>query len=89
MVKFVIARPDGSVLVGLGISGDNVARLKLGRPMLIRLAELELPPGADMARSEVVIFFGETEQDLERDLRPFIGPGTRVHRPVDDPAEGG
>lgn len=79
MVKFTIRKADGGYLIGLGITEVNVGFLKLGRPIMLRLATLGLPPDADMSRSEVYLFYGATLEQIERTLRPFIGPETLVH----------
>jgi hypothetical protein len=80
MIKFSARRADGGMILGFGITEGNLTRLREGRPMLIRLAELEIPFDVTSRASEIVIFYGETEADIERDLQQFIGPETRLKR---------
>lgn len=61
-------------LVILGLSHTNLARLKEGRPIKFDGAEVGLPEG-----TEILIFSGETEQSMAREMQEFIGPQTRVN----------
>ena len=64
MIKFTAER-DGNPLLGLGITGENVRRLMLGKPILVRLADV----GCESDKlKEVAIFFGPTEQTIVADL---------------------
>lgn len=56
---------DGTVI--LGITAENVTRLKDGRPILVDLLQLG---GAE----RVVILYGETMTDLIRQLERDVGP---------------
>lgn len=71
MVKFGATLPDGRKLIGLGISAENVKLLKQGRPILVRGAEMDL-------ECDITIFYGETEEDMKKDIISFIGPETRL-----------
>lgn len=82
MVKFTASTPDG-LLVGLGITYENVIRLKQGKPIHIQLADLGLPQG------ELLIFYGKDEQAITKDLLPYIGEDTILHGTENLEREGG
>lgn len=70
MIKF-IAETKAGHLLGLGITAENVKRLKSGQPLHVFCSQVGLPwPG------EILIFFGETESDIHEQLSEFIGPQT-------------
>ena len=77
MIKFTAAAENGRTLVGLGISAGNVECLKQGKPIHVHFEELRLPYKIDL-----MVFFGETEQAMEKAVSEFIGPQTVVHRGV-------
>ena len=77
MIKFTAAEENGRTLVGLGISARNVECLKQGKPIHVHFEELSLPYKIDL-----LLFFGETEQEIEKSVSEFIGPHTVVHRGV-------
>lgn len=58
MIKTLISKPNGTRVVGLGISEGNVAKLKQGQPIYIHLDELGIE-GVD-----VLIHYGETEASI-------------------------
>jgi hypothetical protein len=60
MVKFK-ATGDRN-LIGLGLSEENVKRLKEGMPIFIEKEKLEIP-------FDILIFYGKTEKDIENDLK--------------------
>lgn len=60
-------------LVILGLSHMNLAKLKEGRPIDIDGTEVGLPVG-----TRIVIFAGETEQKMARDMESLIGLDTKV-----------
>lgn len=64
--------PKGEVLI-LGLSRENVKRLTAGQPITV-------PRGTHVSGIEVVIWYGETEQDMAVKLRALglIGPDTKV-----------
>ena len=72
MVKFTAQGKTGPLL-GLGLTRRNLELLKQGRPIVIDLASMGLPPG------EIFIFYGKTEQALTRDILPYITEDTIVH----------
>ena len=62
--------------MGLGLSEENIKRLKKGKPISIDLGTLDrLYDG-----QQLMIFYGKTEQDMARALVPYISNETKVHR---------
>jgi hypothetical protein len=76
MVKFSATGDDGKTLLGFGLSRGNIERLVAGQPIRVRGKDIHRP---DL---EVMIFFGETEADMEQELRNLgaIGENTVIHR---------
>lgn len=72
MIKFKADSPTGP-LIGLGLSAQNLRLLQEGKPIVINLADLGLPPG------RVLIFYGETEASMAAEMAAFIGPKTILH----------
>jgi hypothetical protein len=64
-----------SELLILGLSKINVGRLLAGKPIHIRKAVHGdgVPEGW-----EIMICFGNTEEDILAELRPFAGPDAKV-----------
>lgn len=65
-------------LMIIGLSHDNLARLKEGRPISFTW---RFTPAADFGCSgsiEMLIFSGETEQSMMREMHEFIGPDTEL-----------
>lgn len=56
--------------IGFGLSEVNIQKLKEGKPISINLGEMGFPGVS------VMIFYGETEEQMQRDMEPFIGPDT-------------
>ncbi len=69
MIKAVGTGRTGRPLVVLGLSDENWARLRAGRPILVELAELS----PTLPALSVVLLGGDTEQSLMDDLRA-LGP---------------
>ncbi len=76
MIKCVARGAQGAVVV-LGLSHENLRRLRDGQPIRFYGDELGLP-----GVHAVTIFAGESEDTMEQMLREhgLIGPGTRVER---------
>lgn len=72
MIKFTAQGQHGP-LIGLGLSKDNIRLLREGRPIVVHLADLNLPPG------EVMLFYGDTEASLAKALLPYISEDTVIH----------
>jgi hypothetical protein len=74
MIKFAFNDNEDRTHLGLGISRENVNRMIAGKPIRVDLTELGLAPNGS-----ILIFFGETERELQQQLAEFIGPDTKVH----------
>lgn len=68
MVKFKAGQ-----LIGFGLSEKNIKLLKQGKPIKIDLTTLGLP-GKEV--KDVLIFYGKTENDMQKDMADLIGPNT-------------
>lgn len=82
MIRFSARTDDGRLLIGLGLSAENVRRLKVGKPITFPLAST-LPTEAVTSNEvkrlgdiHILIIYGETEADLKGQLAPLLGPGT-------------
>lgn len=71
MIKFKVSG-NAKPLLGLGISAENVKRLKAGQPIKFDASEM----GID---AEIMIFYGETEDDLRKSIQPYISNETEIH----------
>lgn len=78
MIKFVATQPDGSKILFLGLSNDNLALLPHDRPICVDLAEVGLGGGQDL--TQIVIFSGGTEQEMMAQVveAGLIRPDTTV-----------
>jgi hypothetical protein len=66
MIKFQATNPEnGRKILGLGLSHGNLERLKEGQPIHFNAEEMHLP---EMRFNEVLIYVGETEDSMRRDL---------------------
>lgn len=74
MIKFKIDDNVKKPVYGLGISEGNVEYLKQGRPIAVDLAKMG---GPDI---EVFIFYGETEEEMTKQLMPYISKETKIYK---------
>lgn len=78
MIKFTL--PMGTqgtaMLVGLGLSDENLRRLRQGQPIVVRLAELL--PELEPKQIDLLIFAGRDEREMTAQLSSLIGPSTQV-----------
>jgi len=58
----------------LGLSDENILRLRSNKPIIVKLEDMGGPPGL----GEVMICWGKTERDIVDYLAPSIGPDTKV-----------
>ncbi len=66
MIKFQATNPEnGRKILGLGLSHGNLDRLKEGKPIHFNAEEMGL---SDLRVHEVLIYVGETEESMRRDL---------------------
>ena len=73
MVKMVATHEDGSKILMLGLSQENVNRLKEGKPILFGTEDLGLG-----WNGRVCIFYGKTEHDMLEDVSGWIGPHSKI-----------
>lgn len=82
MLKASAPTKDGGTLVILGLSHENVRRMReQDNPVLVDLDDLNVPG------VKVMIFVGETEESMTREMMSLIGPDTNVT--VDERLYGG
>lgn len=72
MIKFKAER-DGKPLYGFGLSHQNLALLRAGRPIHVHLEQMG-------GEGSVFIFAGATEQDMANDLAELglVNPETKI-----------
>lgn len=58
-------------LIILGLSDENITRLKQGMPIVFNMAQLGIPD------KKMFIFAGETEEKMQQDMKQFIRPELR------------
>lgn len=70
MVKFIT---DGKErrLIGLGLSEENIKKLKEELPIFVKGENLGI-------RYDIAIFYGKTEKDMAEMIKPFIGKDTEI-----------
>ena len=75
MVKFRAQTQDGKLeVVGIGLTRENIERLsKSSGSAIIFLQDMGLPYPV-----EIMLMYGEDDNDLAMKLRPIIGPDTRT-----------
>lgn len=78
MIKAVLREPIGTPVVVLGLSGENMARLMAGEPIVVQLAELGLPA------MKVLIVGGRTEETITAQLTEKFGPPRKTVREEPD-----
>lgn len=70
-------KEDGTQVLFMGLSLENIRRLVQGKPMVItREAHGEgVPEGW-----EILVVYGETEDDIVEMMKPALNPGVEIHR---------
>ena len=71
MIKAKAETKKGPLAI-IGLSAGNIKNLQLGKPIRVNLAELGLS-------GYVMIFAGETEASMARELAEFIDEKTEIH----------
>ena len=74
MVKFVANGEGDKPMLGLGLSEENVQRLKEGHP--IRIDGPKIHPSI---RCDILIFYGKDEQAMYDDLKSGVDSETRIY----------
>jgi hypothetical protein len=81
MIKFTAPCKGGKILIGLGITSENLGRMAAGKPIHIDCSSLSIKDdkGNDVKFPyplEIMLMYGRTEEDITKTLEPFIGPDT-------------
>ena len=71
MMKAKATLVGGRPLYMFGLTDLNLQRLREGKPIVVHLEEMG-------GVGELIITFGQTEDDLAREWADFIGPNTQV-----------
>jgi hypothetical protein len=71
MIKAKATGKDKTIVI-LGLSHENLKRLKAKNPIHINLADIDIPG------YEIFIFAGETEEKIAEEMKEFIGPDTKI-----------
>jgi hypothetical protein len=64
-------------LIFLGLSEENIRRLKLGDPIKFNMKQLGLPVDYD-----ILIFYGETEDKMAQMISDGVGPRTTLMKSI-------
>jgi len=71
MIKATMQTSEGKNILLLGLSKENVNKLKLGKPIHVTGSEVGL-------ENDVLLVYGDTEAEIYKELQPLIGTTTRV-----------
>ncbi len=71
MIKFKIELDNGKVAIGFALSAKNIELLKEKKPIKVDLNEMGL-------NADILIMYGETEEAIIEELKPFIGKDTTI-----------
>mgnify|MGYP001615729906 CR=1 FL=1 len=74
MIRFGATGGDGRNIIGLGVTAENIERLRHDKPIFVA-GETVGAPGHD-----IVIFYGESEYALTEKLAALIGPSTEIRQ---------
>jgi uncharacterized protein YciU (UPF0263 family) len=58
MLKFIAYKENGRLVIGFGMTAGNIKRLKEGKPIIVKMEEMNLSP------ADLIIFYGETPEKL-------------------------
>lgn len=72
MIKFTANTPNGRMLLGLGLSHENLTRLKDGIPIRFKGEPVGVP------NYDIMIFAGKTEESMAKELDPAITAQTVI-----------
>jgi hypothetical protein len=73
VIKGVGRAGDGTPVVLLGLTGENMTRLMADEPIVVDLAEMGLPG------MKIVLVGGKDEATMAAELRGCITPLTTIH----------
>jgi len=73
MIRFLASGPT----IGLGLSRENINRLVAGQPVRVTFKSVGF-----QEEGQVVVFFGETEQEMAKQLIDggMITPDTKINK---------
>ncbi len=71
MIKGMMKTNEGKDIILLGISRENILRLKEGKPIHVKGDELGVS-------QDIFIMYGDTEMEIYNELKPMMGAETRV-----------
>lgn len=71
MIKALAKTLDGAPMILLGLSAKNIELLKARKPILAELSELGM-------EGQVAIFYGETEEEIEAELKAAFAGATKA-----------
>lgn len=75
MIKAMAHTAKGDIIV-LGISAENVRRLKANEIIYFNPAALHIAPGTTIAG--ISLFYGETDEELTDLMHELLGPKTEI-----------
>lgn len=83
MLKFTVPRPDGTVMLFLGLTRASLELLPQDKPIVVELAPLGIGgrrTGRPGTLASVVLFAGETEEEITADLllKGLISRDTKI-----------
>lgn len=73
MLKATMRSGDGVNILLLALSGENLKRLKEGKPIHLTARDLEVELGIRQRHDIIIAFGGETEEDLKKTAEALIG----------------
>jgi hypothetical protein len=76
MIKAIATMDDGRYVLLIGLSDENLARLRADQTLAFEVAEFRLEKSAVIG--SVVMFSRTTEEACMEALTDFIGPETQV-----------
>lgn len=68
MLKFRAQKSDGTILLGFGLSEENIIRLKNDQSVFFSLDIM------GFEGTEVMIFYGETDEKMKEIVEVYIHP---------------
>lgn len=73
MIRANAVGRDGKQVLILGLTGENLDRLRAGQPVHVEAGSVH--PDVQVG---VILLAGETEHQMMNDMRALIGPQTRM-----------
>lgn len=73
MVRFVGAQKNGRIVIGIGLTAENIRHMKTGKDVHFPIEGTGAPFVADL-----MVIYAETEEELADKIRPTMTPETKV-----------